>query len=82
VARITVQLTEEQMLGLRKRANEQGVSIAELIRRGVDKILAATPLEKDVRKRALSAIGFIHDLNAPDLSTNHDDRYLTEALVQ
>jgi len=81
VVRITVQLTEEQMLGLRKRANEQGVSIAELIRRGVDKILAATPLEKDIRKRALSAIGFIHDLNAPDLSTNHD-RYLTEALVQ
>lgn len=81
MVRITVQLTEEQMLGLRRRASEQGVSIAELIRRGVDKILATTPLEKDIRKRALSAIGFIHDPDAPDLSTNHD-KYLAEALVQ
>ncbi len=79
--RVTVHLTEEQILGLRKRASEQGVSISELIRRGVDKILAAIPPEKDIRKRALSAIGFIHDPSAPDLSTNHD-KCLAEARAQ
>jgi Arc/MetJ-type ribon-helix-helix transcriptional regulator len=76
MARTIVQLTESQAEMLRKRTRDQRVSISELVRQGVDKILATPTEDPDIRRRAAAAVGFIHDV--PDLAENHD-KYLREA---
>lgn len=76
MVRTIVQLTESQAEMLRKRARHQRVSISELVRQGVDKILATPTEDEETRRRAAAAVGFIHD--APDLGENHD-KYLSEA---
>ena len=81
MVRTIVQLTEEQSARLRERAKDEGVSVAELVRRGVDHILSTQSRDEEIRKRALSAIGFISDGEAPDLAVDHD-RYLAEVYDQ
>ncbi|MCL5103332.1 MAG: ribbon-helix-helix domain-containing protein [Armatimonadetes bacterium] len=75
MVRAIVQLTESQAKELRERAREQGISVSELVRRGVDLVLRTGITNAEVRKRAKAAVGFIKDV--PDLSVNHD-KYLAE----
>ncbi|MCR4424915.1 MAG: CopG family transcriptional regulator [Firmicutes bacterium] len=73
-----VQLTEEQVQALRAMANSEGVSIAELIRRGADMVIAGrsgASRENRVR-RALTVAGQFRSVET-DLSANHD-KYLGE----
>ena len=77
--RTHIQLTERQCRELRKRAKAQGIPVAALIRRAVDKLLITEPDEEDATRRALSVIGCIRDV--ADLARKHDD-YLAEAYTR
>lgn len=71
--RIQAQLTEEQAGRMKARAAEEGVSVAELLRRGADLVLAQVPADSPERRkqRALAAVGRFADF-APDVSRAHD----------
>ena len=62
MVRTQIQLTESQSERLRRLAAQEGVSMATLIRRGVDRLLASRePVDRAARKeRALEAIGRFH----------------------
>lgn len=79
MVRLQVQLTETQVQALKRMAAEQGVSIAELIRRGVDRQLGAEPLasRREHLKRLKERVRKL-DIGIRDLSEEHD-RYLAEA---
>lgn len=74
MVRTQIQLTEEQARALKEMSSRQGVSMAELIRRGVDRILQEGG-QRERRRRALAMLGKYRD--APDVTSNHD-RYLDE----
>jgi hypothetical protein len=78
MVRTQVQLTTEQLNKLKQLAAQRGVSIAELVREGVDVVLqsASTGIDEK-RRRALAAVGRFHS-GQKDISARHDD-YLTEA---
>lgn len=80
MVRTQIQLTEQQVRRLRSQAREQGISLAEIIRRCVDGGLAdAAPGRADLYTRAASAVGRFSDRHgARDLARRHD-RYLDEA---
>jgi len=80
VIRTQIQLTEQQARRLRARAREQGVSLAEMIRRCVEKGLAEeAPGRATLYDRAARVVGrFTDRRGARDLSSKHD-RYLDEA---
>lgn len=83
MVRTQIQLTPEQAAELKKRAAEQGLSLAELIRRGVDMYLQSAGSgvdEGERRRRAIQAAGRF-GCGQKDLSTDHD-RYLAEAYGQ
>jgi hypothetical protein len=79
MVRTQIQLTEEQARRLKRLAAEEGCSMAELIRRGVDRLLdGVTGTSREERKRrALAAAGRFRS-GVHDLSTNHD-QYLAQA---
>jgi len=79
MVRTQVQLREEQMDTLRQWAAERRVSIAELIRQGVDMLIQSSVTVDDAerRRRAIAAAGQFRS-GLTDVSTNHD-RYLVEA---
>ncbi len=74
-----IQLTEEQSRRLKILAVRSGISVAELIRRSVEKLLnASTGLYEEQQKRkAVEAAGRFHS-GLKDISLDHD-KYLTEA---
>jgi len=80
--RTQIQLTEQQVQNLKSLANARGVSMAELIREGVDSLLKAQQgidlAER--RRRAIAAAGMFRS-DVSDLGVNHD-RYLAEAYEQ
>ena len=80
--RTQIQLTEQQVQNLKSLANARGVSMAELIREGVDSLLKAQQgidlAER--RRRAVAAAGMFQS-DVSDLGANHD-RYLAEAYEQ
>jgi hypothetical protein len=79
MVRTQIQLTEEQSRRLKASAARQKISVAELIRRGVDLALgqeSALSGEELVR-RAIRAAGRFHSARS-DVSRRHDD-YLDEA---
>ena len=80
MVRTQIQLTERQSRRLKALAKRQGVSVAELIRRAVDRTSDASLVvdEEEVRARALTIVGKYAD-TAPDVSEQHD-RYLAEAV--
>lgn len=80
MVRTQIQITEQQARKLRKRAREQGISLAEVIRRCVDHALAnSEPDLATLYDRARKMVGAFHDREgATDLAENHD-RYLDEA---
>lgn len=77
--RTQIQLTEEQVKTLKKIANKKQVSLAELIRQGVNALmrLSGEVSIEERKKRAIVAAGRFHS-GKQDISTKHD-AYLTEA---
>jgi hypothetical protein len=78
--RTQVQLTEKQMEALKSLAHQRKVSVAELIRQGVEHVIAM-PQEislEERRKRAMALAGkFSDEDGATDVSINHD-KYLAD----
>lgn len=80
MVRTQIQLTDKQARKLRTIAREQGISLAELIRRCIDRMLSEPPTAREeLYARAAELVGRFRDpRGAQDLSTDHD-RYLDEA---
>ena len=80
MVRTQIQLTETQARRLRARARHEGVSLAEVIRRYVDRGLETEPADRARRyERAGRAVGRFPDRRgAGDLAREHD-RHLDEA---
>lgn len=83
MVRTQVELTEEQAAELRKQAEAHGMSLPELIRRGIEAYLGSeqpgAPTQ-ECRLRAIAAAGRFGTGQA-DLSAHHD-RYLAEQYGQ
>lgn len=79
MVRTQIQLTEEQARILKALARKRDVSMSELIRQSVDRLIHAAnePTQAERVERLLSAAGK-YASNVSDLSENHD-RYLAEA---
>lgn len=79
MVRTQIQLSEKQAALLRKRAAEQGLSLAEVVRRSVDLYLRTngTVDDEERRRRALKAAGRFSS-GRGDLAERHDE-YLTKA---
>jgi hypothetical protein len=79
VVRMQVQLTEAQVAAVRRAAEKQGVSQAEVIRRALDAFIARPPAtdRAALRERARTAIGAFHG-GPSDVSLRHD-YYLAES---
>ena len=79
MVRTQVQLTEAQMRMVKRLARERGVSVAELIRQGVDLFArsAGTLDDEEQSRRALAVAGRFRS-GLGDLAAEHD-RYLDEA---
>ena len=77
MVRTQIQLTDQQARRLRAEARERGLSLAELIRRYVEKGLTEeTPDRAALYDRAARVVGRFRDhRGARDISTEHD-RYL------
>ena len=76
--RTQIQLTEQQARELKTLAAEQGISLAELIRRRVSERGRVTVDAKARKQRFLTLAGRYHS-GLTDVSTQHD-RHLAEAL--
>ena len=76
MVRKMIQLSEAQAQKLRQRAKMEGISMSELVRRGLDIVLETRPRSEEVRRRALRAVGFFSSGDT-DVSENHD-KYLAE----
>jgi len=79
MVRTQVQLTENQAKIIKKVARAQGVSMAELIRRAVEKEISLGMItdEEEKHKRALAIVGKFKS-GKRDVSRKHD-AYLEEA---
>ncbi len=80
--RTQIQLTDDQAKALKKLASSRHLSIAELIRQGVDAMLrSSVTLDlEEKRKRALEAAGK-YASGRQDVSARHDE-HLAEAFGQ
>jgi post-segregation antitoxin (ccd killing protein) len=79
MVRTQIQLTERQAQQLKALAKERGVSMAELIRQSVDRLLDSQgTVDWEERKRRAIAIAGKFRSDVPDLGVNHDE-YLAEA---
>ena len=78
MVRTQIQLTEEQSRRLRAIAANEGVSLAEMIRRSIDQFVRTRSQisQAEKRKRALAVVGK-YTSGVGDVSIEHD-RYLTE----
>jgi hypothetical protein len=81
MVRTMIQLTEQQSADLRELAAREGTSVAEMVRRAVDRILADAALPpKKSRLEALTVAG-LFDSGSPGIARHHDDElaaaYLT-----
>lgn len=78
--RTQIQLTEEQARRVRALARRKGVSMAEVIRRGVDTLLAAEqPDREELWERATSLVGAFEDARGADDVAARHDAYLEES---
>ncbi len=78
--RTQVQLTERQMSALKTLSHKRQVSVAELIRQGVEHVISGPEPISDEEKmrRAMAIVGKFTDKDgATDVSINHD-KYLAE----
>ncbi|MBM3957528.1 MAG: ribbon-helix-helix protein, CopG family, partial [Gemmatimonadetes bacterium] len=74
MVRTQIQLTESQAKELKRLAAARGVSMAELIRQGVDAVLRSKPLPdaEERRKKALALAGKYRS-GKTDVSKHHDE---------
>lgn len=72
---LQVYLRPEQLAALRALAERRGVSLAELVRQGVDRLLADLPVEED----PLWDIVGLFDSGVGDLAEKHDE-YLAQLI--
>jgi hypothetical protein len=78
MVRIQIRLTESQAQSLRKLARRCGLSVAELVRRGVDQVLASgLSADVDQEKRKAIAVAGRFRSGRRDVSARHD-HYLAE----
>ncbi|HXJ64649.1 MAG TPA: CopG family transcriptional regulator [Actinomycetota bacterium] len=77
--RTQMQLREDQVRALKRRAAERGVSMAELIRDAVDRELERDD-EEAKWERAFAVMGKFRS-GLADVSERHDD-YLAEAYLE
>lgn len=75
MVRTQIQLEEEQYRRLQQIAREEGISMAELVRRGVD--LALLQLERTRRWRRAEALVGRYASGKRDVSRKHD-KHLAE----
>lgn len=76
--RTQIQLTDQQVRLLRRAAEAQGVSMAEIIRRCIDAAVEAQiPSREDAYPRAASLVGAFRDPTA-EVAERHDT-FLEEA---
>ena len=80
MVRTQIQLEEDQMQWLKRKALEKGISISQLIREGLSVYRANEDrLPEDKKKRAMAAVGRFES-KISDISEKHDD-YLSEAFA-
>jgi Arc/MetJ-type ribon-helix-helix transcriptional regulator len=79
MVRTQVQLTEEQLEKLRRISAENGKSVAELVRLGVELYLSSNrkPDQRELRERALRAAGRFSS-GAPNTVARDHDEHLAE----
>jgi hypothetical protein len=77
MVRTQIQLDEEKADALKRLAAQRGVSVAALIRDGIDRVLADVDWERKLA-RALEVVGKYRS-GLTDLSENHDE-YFVEAI--
>jgi len=79
MVRTQIQLSEEQTQSLKKIASKQHVSLAELIRQGVNILLRSSVdiTIEERKKRAITAAGHFRS-GKRNISARHDE-YLSEA---
>ena len=80
MVRTQIQLTEQQSEELRKRAKDQGISVAEVIRRSIDETLCRPHITDEMRRRAKAAVGFVNS-GTGDLAEKHNE-YFAEAILE
>jgi hypothetical protein len=82
MVRTQIQLTEEQTKALKKMASSRHLSMAELIRQGVDVVLRSNVGidASEKRKRALAIVGKYRSAKR-DISREHD-KYLAGAFTK
>lgn len=82
MVRTQVQLPENDLKGLRRKAAEEGVSVAELVRRGVKHVLSeeGKPTRDELWERAMKVVGK-YSSGKSDIAQRHDE-YLAEAYGQ
>ncbi|MCE7939890.1 MAG: ribbon-helix-helix protein, CopG family [Chloroflexi bacterium CFX6] len=66
---IQVYLRRDQLAALRSLARRRGVSMAEIMRRGVDRMLAETTLDEDP---LWELVGVVDDEGPTDMAERHD----------
>jgi hypothetical protein len=78
--RTQIQFTEDQLRRIRAFAHREGVSVAEMVRRCVDRFLDSESPDRRERYAAATAlVGSFEDADgATDLAQRHDE-YLEEA---
>jgi hypothetical protein len=79
MVRMMIQVPEDQAEQIRHRAKDEGISIAELARQGIEMRLATPLRSEDARRRALSVVGALRS-GTGDVSENHDG-YFVEAIL-
>ena len=74
MVRTQIQLTEAQVASLKKLARRHHVSVAELIRRGVNYLLASESVTNpdQAKQKAIAAAGRFAS-GKKDISVSHDD---------
>jgi hypothetical protein len=80
MVRTQIQLTEEQYQALKTLANDNNVSVSELIRQGVDQVIVTSHgiSLSERRKRAIAIAGRFHSKDkSSHVSTEHDS-YLAD----
>jgi len=80
MVRTQIQLEEDQMKWLKRKASEKGISISQLIREGLSIYRANEErLPEDKKERAIKAVGRFES-GISDISEKHD-AYLSEAFA-
>jgi hypothetical protein len=76
--RTQISLTEEQATRLRRVAARRGVSMAELIRQAIDRVVPADADERARRVERAVALAGKFDSGLSDVSERHDDYLATD----